>query len=224
MSTLTLVDNEDFPKVFEVFFFVGTEGGSLQDRLFNFANKLYHKAYDFNGTILHLAVRLGKYVYEVTEDGTVKYLWSPELLDNERIVGLFTADITKLESDKIRAAQFTLENCLGRKLDIPGSLKYLWNTIGFGKSEDQLLRIATSATQDMINLPTATYLSKGRKSRFHLPYTCATLVNITLNRLIDYEPGFAGHLAQSSALTLTLLSEFGFGSIYDLDANEWLIT
>lgn len=211
------------PEIFEVYFMTKGYSNSLTDILFNKAVVDYHRMYDFRGLVTHVAVRLGTHVYEVTSEGTVKYPWSAELLENYRIIGLYTLDISNISEDKRLAALFNLEQCLGQKLDIPGCLRYLYQSIGFGKTEAAMLHMGMNSTQDQIKLKTGTFVKQGRKNFFCLPYTCATLVNIVLNRLVGFEPSFAGHLAQSSALSLTLFAEVGLGAIFDLDTQEWIV-
>lgn len=222
MTTTANLTKVEMPEIFEVFFYTRPKSTSLADFLFNKGNADYHRVFDYSGSVVHVSVRLGAFVYEVTDQGTEKYPWQPELLNDERMVGYYTLDIKDFARDKKIAAVFTLENCIGRKLDIKGCLRYMWQCLGFGKSQQAKEYMATYSSQNTISLPPGTYLKKGRKEYFHLPFTCATLVNIVLNRLFDFEPSFTGHLAQSAALSLTIFSEVGWGSVYDLVSEEWI--
>lgn len=222
MTTLT-IPTVELPEIFEAYFYTSPRSSGLADFLFNKGNKDYHRMFGFRGSVVHVSVRLGNTVYEVTEEGTISYPWSEQLLDEERMVGFYTLSLKHVDRDKRLAALFTLENCLGRKLDIVGSLRYLWQTVGFGKSEDKLDMMAAVSSEDGVGLLPGHYKKTGRKEKFHLPYTCATLVNIVMNRLYDYTPCFSGHLAQSAALSLTIFAELGHGSIYDLATEEWIV-
>jgi hypothetical protein len=222
-TTENLTTTQPLPEVFEVYFMDSPVRGSLVELLFNRANADYHKVFGYSGSIVHCAVRFGQFVYEVTSEGTEKYPWTPSLLQNIRIVGFYTLDLKPYNRDKILAALFTLENQLGRKLDIRGCLRYMWQCLGFGKTENELARIGAAAKENGVGLLPGSFVKEGRKVEFHLPYTCATLVNIVLKRLLNYDPCFTGHLAQSAAMSLSIFAEFGTGSVYDLDAEEFII-
>lgn len=222
MTTTTSLTTIKVPTVFEVFFYENKRGGTLAERLFAKANRDYHRMFMFKGCVVHLSVRLGEYVYEVTEEGTVKYPWTEELLDDERMVGFYTLDIGYISSDKRLAALFTLENMIGRKLDIEGCMRYLWQAIGLGKSNDYMTAVGFNAKQDL-NLKPGNFSKNGRKIGFNLPFTCASLVNVVLYHLFNFEPGFYGHLAQASTMSLSLLADSGCGSMYDLDTEQWLV-
>lgn len=223
MTTIANLPMVEIPEIFEVYFYTSSKTGDFLDLLFNKGNADYHRVFDYTGVVVHLAVRFGAYVYEVKDKGTVKYPWCKELLDNERMVGFYTLDLKNFSRDSKLTTLFTLENQLGRKLDIKGCLRYMWQALGFGKSQQAKEYMATYSSQNTISLPPGTYLKKGRKEYFHLPFTCATLVNIVLNRLFDFEPSFTGHLAQSAALSLTIFSDLGWGNVYDLVSDEWII-
>lgn len=214
MQEITLKANKrtPTPKIMEVYLMVA-ERSDIVDILFNKGSADYSRMFGFTDSVSHVALRFGSYIYEVKARGTTKEPWDESILENERIVSFFSADISKFSQDKINACVFVLENMVGRNLDIVGCLKYLRESIGFHKSYRELDRMAFTSCHSQVALPPSSY-AHGKNPMFHLPFTCTTPVIAVLNLLIGYEPCFNNHLAQSTAVSLAAIADMGFGELY----------
>ena len=190
MQTTT---KEDVPSVVRFYFFRLERPKLLKDWLtiktLNKAIADYQRSLGFDTNVYHVLVQVGKFVYNVGLDGTVKQEFPTEdYLTFARTLVCWELDLDEYGVDKsLRLATVnTLDLYVNedKKLDVKGCLSYLGKLlVGFEPGE--------------------------------LPYTCVTLANAVLMRLFDLETVEDSHTPASLLLCVLGLSNSGIGMLYD---------
>jgi hypothetical protein len=198
------------PRIFEIYFMDKDAYRGIKNRTFSKAVGDYQLCFGVRSDISHVAVRLGDYIYELAEEGLVKYEYTEKILSNERVVAFYSSKITDRTKDSRSAAAFVVESYLGNKLDIDNCLGYLrkyWQLKFSCISEDKINSYAQDLTLDSGSIDPA-------KGKFKLPFTCVSPANIVIDFLYNIEPSFRGHLAGDLYETTHNLVESNLGILY----------
>lgn len=185
----TQLQTEELPRVFRIYFLSKEKPNTLADiklRLFNCGVSWYQKLFGLESNAVHVVVQLGKYTYEVTEAGTLKteYNHSEPVDFPGRLLSYWELDLLyhEVDQDNVRAAKFVLDFWVGEQ------------TLDIKESLVYLSRYLFG-------------LSLG-----DLPYTCTSLANFALAKLLGLEPVEDSHLPASLALTCCILEDQGYGT------------
>jgi hypothetical protein len=198
------------PRIFEIYFMSKDAYRGIRNRTFSKAVGDYQFCFGVRSDISHVAVRLGDYIYELAEEGLVKYEYTEQILCNERVVAFYSSKITDRTKDSRIAAAFVVESYLGNKLDIDNCLSYLrkyWQLKLTGVSKDRILSYAQDLTLENGTIDPV-------KGKFKLPFTCVSPANIIIDFLYNIEPSFRGHLAGDLYETAQNLAEDNLGVLY----------
>lgn len=173
----------------------------------------YHRMFNSDAWVDHVALQLGNTIYETTKYTTVKCDAEQAFesyMTNPALVGVYASDITSIPIERRYQAQLYLEELVQSERKVEGRkcLKYLREFVAAGRPTLEQCDLS-------FNLPEATMRRERGTVLFNLPFTCGTMASNVMNFLHDFEPLADGHLPTSVFSGTIGLVHTGFGSLYE---------
>lgn len=203
---------------FRIFFHRSLRGGSLLDRVLAKAIKDYNWSFGYGDLahISHVSVQFDDLYVETLVDGTLVGLINPSEQANffeqmPRLEAYWEYDISDLTEEAIQAHKFVLHKLEGRKLDIPGCLKYAAELVVADKLGYEEIEEVLASPQAFI---------RDNDLQYSLPFTCTTPANLLLWKVAEVETDQTSHVAPNLFLTCWLSAGMGAGDFYSLIPME----